>query len=304
MPPAFRCSGLTKSYGNFTLGPLDLELESGVVLGYLGPNGAGKTTTMSCLTSLVRADAGEVEIGGRAVEPADPLWKADVALVTDRQPYYEKWSASRNLDFLSHFYPAWSTDTAADLALRFDLPLDQPVRSLSHGNRVKLSIVAALAASPRLLLLDEPTAGLDPVVRDEVLGVLFDLVETGDRALFYSTHILSDIGRLADELAFLVDGQVVLRETVADLVEQWRSITFRRSGDVTELRDRAPRGPQLRGTVRCERRGEEGRAVSYDGVATVAHLGELGAEHIRPTPMSIDEIAVEIMKGGYRVVAV
>lgn len=293
MTPAFRCAGLVKSYRDFHLGPLDLDLEPGVVLGYIGPNGSGKTTTMHCLTGLVRPEAGEVEIGGRAVDPTDPLWKADVAFVTDRQPFYEKWSAARNLQFLSGFYPAWSTDTAADLARRFDLPLDTRVRDLSRGNRVKLTLVAALAASPRLLLLDEPTAGLDPVVRDAVLGVLFDLLESGERALFYSTHILSDIGRLADELAFLVEGQVVLRQTVADLVEAWRSITFRLAGDL----------PALRGVVHCERSGADHRARSCDGAATLAHLGELGAEHVRPTPMGIEAIAVQILKGGYRVAA-
>ena len=296
MPSAFRCTGLTKSYSDFTLGPLDLELESGVVLGYLGPNGAGKTTTMNCLTGLVRPDAGQVEISTRAVNPADPLWKRDVALVSDRQPFYEKWSAARNLSFLSGFYPAWSTDTVAELARRFDVPLDHRVRDLSRGNRVKLSIVAALAASTPLLLLDEPTAGLDPVVRDDVLGVLFDLLERGDRALFYSTHILSDIGRLADELAFVADGQVVLRATVADLEEEWRSVTFRLPDGVVELP-----GP-LRGIVRSERSGHDGRVISCDGTATAARLGELGAQQIRPTPMGIDDIAVEIMKGGHRVV--
>lgn len=293
MAPAFRCTGLAKSYPGFRLGPLDMELAPGVVLGFVGPNGSGKTTTMLCLTGLVRPDAGEVEVCGRAVDPSNPLWKADVAIVAHRQPFYEKWSAARNFAFLSGFYPGWSAETAADLARRFDLVLDTRVCNMSRGNRTKLGIVAALAASPRLLLLDEPTAGLDPVVRDDVLGVLFDLLESGDRTLFYSTHILSDIGRLADELAFLVDGQVVLRQAVADLVEGWRSITFRLPGDQ----------PDLTGSVHCERSGDDGRTISYDGDVTVAHLGELGAEHIRPVPMGIDEIAVHIMKGGYHVAA-
>ena len=293
MAPAFRCTGLIKSYPGFRLGPLDMELEPGVVLGFIGPNGSGKTTTMRCLSGLVRPDAGDVELCGRAVDHADPHWKADVAIVTHRQPFYENWSGARNLAFLAKFYPAWSADTAAALAQRFDLALGTRVRNLSRGTRAKLGIVAALAAGPRLLLLDEPTAGLDPVVRDDVLSVLFDLLESGDRTVFYSTHILSDIGRLADELAFLVDGQVVLRQPVDDLVENWRSITFRLSGEQ----------PELTGAVYCERSGDDGRTISCDGDLTAAHLGELGAEHIRPTPMGIDEIAVHIMKGGYHVAA-
>ena len=287
MHPAFRCTGLSKSYPGFRLGPLDLALQPGTVLGYLGPNGSGKTTTMHCLAGLLRPDTGQTEVYGHIVDISESGWKTDVAYVSNRQSLYERWSGGRNLAFLSEFYPAWSADKAANLSRRLDLPLQTPVRDLSRGNRVKLGLVAALAANPRLLLLDEPTAGLDPVVRDDFLGVLFDLLETGECALFYSTHILSDIGRLADELAFLVDGQIVLRQTVADLLEDWRSITFQRTTDL----------PELKSVVEHEHTGRDHRVISSDGDTTIAHLSELGAEHIRPMMVSIDEIAVRILRG-------
>ncbi|MBT3342623.1 MAG: ABC transporter ATP-binding protein [Gemmatimonadetes bacterium] len=312
MSIALRCTGMMKRYPGFQLGPIDLELETGVSLGLVGPNGAGKTTAMHCLTGLVRPEHGEREICGTPVSAGDPGWKADVAYVKVRQAYFEKWSGARNLAFLSQFYPRWSATMADELARRLQLPLDKRVRDLSRGNRVKLGIVAAVAAGPRLLLLDEPTAGLDPVVRDDVLGVLFDLLEQGDCAICYSTHILSDIARLADDLAFLVDGQIVVRATIADLVEAWRSITCRLPDDAPgsssdELTGAGsgdlpghPSGvlSHLTGVVVHERSGADNRIISCDGEATIAQLAELGAQHIRPTTMSGEEIALQILKRG------
>lgn len=293
MPAAFRCSSLTKAWPGFRLGPLDLELELGVTLGLVGLNGSGKTTTMNCMAGLLRPDSGRVEVCGRVVDAADPLWKQGVALVTHRPPFYEKWTVSRNLALLSRAYRAWSPDTAAGLCRRFDLDCGARVCNLSRGSRTKLAIVAALSASPRLLLLDEPTAGLDPVVRDDVLDVLYDLVERGDCALLYSTHIVSDISRLADELAFLADGQVVLRQAVADLTERWRTITFRYAGDPA----------CLQGVVDHQSSGDEHRVVTCNGAPAVARLSEIGGEHVRSSPMGVDEIAVHILRGGYHVAA-
>ncbi len=109
----------------------------------------------------------------------------------------------------------------AKLARRFDLPLDRKVKALSRGNRTKLALVATLGHGPRLLLLDEPTSGLDPVVRSEVLDVLWQVLENTESAIFYSTHVLSEIGRLADELVFLSDGRIVLRAGKDALLDAW-----------------------------------------------------------------------------------
>ena len=291
MEKAFHFKDVVKNYPEFRLGPLKLELEPGVVLGYIGPNGSGKTTTMHCLTGLVKADEGEMYVFGKRTDPNRPAWKLDIGYVGDIHVFYERWSGEKNLQFLSQFYPNWSHERAQELARRFNLPLNKRAKDLSSGNRVKLSLVSALAHSPKLLLLDEPTSGIDPVVRTEVLDVLFEVLEDGDRAIFYSTHILSDISRLADELAFLHDGQVMQRSAKDDLTDAWRKISFRLEKEFVNLEAAADQ----------KQEGHDFQVISSNFEATVQHLRELGAENIRENRMTIDEIAVQILKGGIHV---
>ena len=288
MAHAFRFTNVTKTYPDFRLGPLNLELEPGTVLGYVGPNGAGKTTTLHCLVGLIKADDGDIEIFGRRNDPDYPDWKLDIGYVGDEYSFFESWSGTKNLRFLSQFYPGWSESLASELAKRFELPLSKKAKDLSKGNRVKLALVAALAHSPKLLLFDEPTSGLDPVVRAEVLDVLFAAVESGERAIFYSTHILSDISRLADDLAFIRGGQVIQRTAKDDLTDRWRRVSFRHDGDS---------GP-IDGAVVQEREGDEYRLISSNHGVTMRHLRELGVQDVHETRLGIDEITVQILKGG------
>jgi len=291
MEKAFAYKSVIKTFSDFKLGPLDFDLEPGTVLGFVGPNGAGKTTTIQCLVGLLRADSGEMTVFGRANGLNKPEWKLDIGYVGDVHVFYERWTAQKNLDFLSQFYPNWSRERATELARRFNLPLNKMAKNLSTGNRVKLSLVSALAHSPRLLLLDEPTSGIDPVVRTEVLDVLFEVLETGDRAIFYATHVLSEISRLADELAFIDYGQVWYRTPKEDLTEKWRKILFTFAKDDF----------QLKAVVSHEREGNSHQVVCSDFELTLRQLKDLGAENIQENPMSIEEIAVQILKGGRNV---
>jgi len=291
--PAFTLTGVVKRYPGFTLGPLDLTLEPGTVVGFVGPNGSGKTTTLNCIAGLVVPEAGSVDIFGRPASHRAPAWKADVGVVGEAHGFYKAWTAEENLRFVSGFYTAWSDQRVRRLAGRLGLPLDKKVEALSKGHLAKLAIVAALGHGPRLLLLDEPTAGLDPVVRSEVLDVLWEVLEDGEHAIFYSTHVLSDISRLADELVFLREGRVLLRSAKDDLTERWRRVSFRLTAvDVA-----------VAAAVEYRRVRAEHQVVTDDGEATLAHLRELGAEAIEQSRMTIDEIAVAILKGGNHVAA-
>jgi len=174
---------------------------------------------------------------------------------------------------------------------RFGLQLGKKVSALSRGGRAKLALVGALAHSPRLLLLDEPTAGLDPVVRAEVLDVLWEILEDGDKSILYSTHVLSDISRLADEIVFLREGRIVRRDAKDALTDAWRRLSFRLEGEM----------PSIDGVRRHRRSGGEHQLVTPDAESTLAHLRELGASRIQEARMTIDEIAVEILREGHHV---
>jgi ABC-2 type transport system ATP-binding protein len=288
---ALKIEKLIKTYPGFRLGPLMLELDPGMVLGYIGPNASGKTTTFRCITRLARLDSGSIEIFGRENRPGDADWRRDIGYVGDKHAFFERWTGEANLAFRAGFYPDWSESMAADLARRFECPLHQKAKDMSSGNRVKLSLISALAHSPRLLLLDEPTAGLDPVVRKEVLDVLFEILEDGERSILYATHILTDISRLADELAFLIEGKIVQRSSKDDLLEKWRKITFRLTGET----------PEVEGAVAARREGDDHQVISLESEKTLESLRSKGATTIEATRMSIDEIAVEILRGGKHV---
>jgi ABC-2 type transport system ATP-binding protein len=291
MTKAMMIQDLVKRYPDFQLGPLSLELEPGTVVGYIGPNASGKTTTFHCLTGLVKSDGGRVDFFGKENDPEKPAWKLDIGYVGDRHAFFEGWTGEQNLAFRSTFYPEWSNELARDLARRFSLPLDKKAKDLSTGNRVKLSLISALAHSPKLLLLDEPTTGLDPVVRKEVLDALFEVLESGQRSILYATHILHDISRIADELAFLIEGKIMLRCQKDDLLDKWRRISFRTAGEV----------PALTAAVEHRTEKNEHQVISADADATLEHLRSLKVEAIQETRMTIDEITVKILKGGSNV---
>jgi ABC-2 type transport system ATP-binding protein len=261
------------------------------VLALVGPNGAGKTTTLNCMAGLMVPDEGGTEVFGNPVHPTRVEYRRDVGYVGEESGFFQRWSAGRNLAYLAELLPGWSRDRAHQLAERIGLPLEKPVSKLSRGNKTKLALVAAMAHKPRLLLLDEPTSGLDPVVRAEVLDVLWELIEDGEHAVLYSTHILSDINRLADELVFLRDGEIVLRSGRDELSERWRRVSFRLQQEEVELS----------GIVEHRRVRAEHQVITRDSEATLQQLTELGAEAVEVSRMTVDEIAVQILKEGHHV---
>jgi len=289
MTKAFSIHGVEKRYPGFKLGPLDLELKPGTALALIGPNGAGKTTLMDLLAGVLASTAGEMEVLGHNTRTGDPAWKTAIGYASEQQPFFERWTARANLRFLARFFPDWSRDVQQRLVERFDVPLDKPVVTLSQGNRVKLALVAALAHKPRLLLLDEPTAGLDPLVRSDVLDTLQELLEDDDFTILYSTHILSDIGRLADELAFLRNGRLLLRTARDELERDWRRVSFHLSGGTLA-------GAAAGSLIDHEVQGAQHRAVSRDFERTADQLHALGATRIEAHRLSLEEIAIHVLR--------
>jgi ABC-2 type transport system ATP-binding protein len=216
---AIRTSGLTKQFGNVTaLDHLTLEVEAGEVFGFLGPNGAGKTTTIRLLLDVIRPSAGTVQVLGGA--PADPATRAKVGYMPADLHLDPQATAGELIDFACAVRGSGAPDRA-ELLARFDLDPTRPVRELSTGNRRKVGIVLALAHRPELVLLDEPSSGLDPLLQHEFRAVVQEVAARG-ATVFLSSHALPEVELLADRIGILRAGQLVMVATVAELRAQAR----------------------------------------------------------------------------------
>ena len=210
MTNCIEIKGLCKSYGDFALKNIDLTLPGGSILGLIGENGAGKTTTIKCILNLIHRDAGEITLLGYDNIREERLAKQDIGLVLDECFFHD---TLRPLDVgrvLAPAYKNWDQALFRDYLDKFSLPEKKLIKDFSRGMKMKLSLSAALAHRPKLLILDEATAGLDPVVRDEILDEFLGFISDEDHAILMSSHITSDLEKVADYIAYIHQGQVVL----------------------------------------------------------------------------------------------
>jgi ABC-2 type transport system ATP-binding protein len=222
--PAVRLVGLEKAYPDFELGGIDLELPEGSVMGLIGPNGAGKSTTMRILVGLVRQDRGEAVVLGRSMPSDQVAVKRDVGFASEDMRLYGQASIRWHMDFVRSIHPGWDEAYATSLLKRFDLRPHQKVKGLSHGQRVKATLLLALAHRPRLLILDEPTVGLDPVARHEVLGEFMDVLSDSDRSILFSSQITQDVEQISDVIAFIDRGRLIESRDKESYLDSWRRL--------------------------------------------------------------------------------
>lgn len=224
MTPAFSLSGIAKRYPHFALHDISLQLPEGQVMGLVGVNGAGKTTLLRLLTGIASADAGEVEVLGQRMPHSQVAAKRDIGFASEDMRLYRRQTLRWHMDLISRIYPGWDEAYAAELLQRFDLRSDQAMGGYSHGQRVKALLLLCLARHPRLLLLDEPTTGLDPVARIEVLEALADVLRDERRSVLFSSHNTHDIEQLADTITFLHQGRLVASAEKERFLESWRRV--------------------------------------------------------------------------------
>jgi ABC-2 type transport system ATP-binding protein len=224
MSLAFRVSGLTKRYPHFALQDLDLQLPEGQVMGLVGVNGAGKTTLLRLLTGLAAADAGSVEVLGYRLPEAQVAAKREIGFASEDMRLYPSQTLGWHIDLVRRIYPAWDAAYAEELLRRFELRVEQPLGGYSHGQRVKALLLLCLARRPRLLLLDEPTTGLDPVARLEVLEALADVLRDERRSVLFSSHNTADVEQLADNISFLHAGRLVASADKESFLDAWRRV--------------------------------------------------------------------------------
>ena len=229
MTNAIEIRGLCKDYGDFKLDHVDLTLPGGAILGLIGENGAGKSTTIKAILNLIRRDGGSVKVFGREVTESDPAFKEEVGVVLDDAPFHNMLRAPQVGRILSGVYRRWDQGLFDRYLDRFQLPRDKKIQEFSKGMKMKLSIAAALAHRPRLLVLDEATAGLDPVVRSELLDEFLSFIQDEEHAVLLSSHITSDLEKAADYVTYLHKGRVAVQGAKDELLETYGRLVCSRS---------------------------------------------------------------------------
>ncbi len=218
---ALELQGLTKHYKDFTLGPLDLTLPGGTICGLIGENGAGKSTTIRLILDMVQRDGGTVTILGRDNRTVSVRTKEEISVVLGSEGIPLCLNAVQAGKVMAGIYHNWDAAAYAELCQKFGLPDKKQYKDYSTGMKMKLCIAVALAHHPKLLLLDEATNGLDPVVRDEVTDLLLDFARDENHSILISSHIVSDLEKLCDTIAFLHKGRLLLCEEKDALREEY-----------------------------------------------------------------------------------
>jgi len=287
---AIRIRGLRKRYRGFTLKDVDLDVPRGYVTGLIGPNGAGKTTLIKLIMNLVRRDAGTITVLGLDNLADEVAVKSRIGFIYDEPPFYPDVSLADSARAVGPFYPGWSDRRFAELAARFGLPLRKRFKALSHGMKMKFALAVALSHDADLLLMDEPTAGLDLAFRREVLSELGAILQDERKSVLFSTHITADLERIADYVTFIRDGSIVFTLPKDELRDRWGVVRG----------DRPTIGRLPTAIVRGRRERPHGVEALVTDVATAREA--VGADAVI-NRASFDEVMVFMTRGGEHVEA-
>jgi ABC-2 type transport system ATP-binding protein len=277
---------VSRKYKHFSLENIDLKLPEGSVMGFIGPNGAGKSTTMRILMGLVRPDRGLIRVLGHTLPAGQVAAKREIGFVSEDLRLYGAATIAWHMEFIRSIYPSWDAAYADQLCRQFDLKREQRIKGLSHGQRVKAALLLVLARRPRLLVLDEPTTGLDPVARHEVLGELMKVLADERRTILFSSHNTLDVEQISDSITFIDRGRIIDTDDKESYLDRWRRLRLDVPTSVTL--------PSIPGTIATERAGRLAvvTTCSYDPAMTSLYR-EAGATTQAVDRMTLEEIFVQ-----------
>ena len=278
---AVELSGVSKKYRYFTLEDIHLKLPRGQIMGLIGANGAGKSTTIRVLMGLVHQDSGEVRVLGHRMPAEQVAAKWDIGFASEDMRLYDSMTLDWHMSFMRSIYPNWDASYAQILLKRFGLRAEQKMKGFSHGQRVKAALLLVLARKPQLLVLDEPTTGLDPVARHEILRELTGVMAEEGRSILFSSHNTQDVEQISDQITFIDRGRIIDSMDKETYLDRWR-----------RLRLEVPLGielPPLPGIVGVQRQGRLAVATSNAFVPDLAHA----YEHTGVRVQSIESMTLE-----------
>lgn len=230
---AFALNNVYRRFSHFQLTDISLALENGCVMGLIGPNGAGKSTIIRILMGLIGADSGTVELLGNPMPKCAAEAKRHVGFASEDLRLYKNATLAWHMAFVRGIFPdQWDDAYARKLLQSFDLIAEQKIKGMSHGQRVKASLLLILARHPRMLILDEPTTGLDPVARKEVLNELMQVLADEERSILFSSHNTQDVEQLSDQITFIDRGAIVNSQDKESFLEDWRRIRLTTDKDI------------------------------------------------------------------------
>ncbi len=293
MRPAIETNNLCKSYGrHHAVKNLDLTVLPNRITAFLGLNGAGKSTTIRMLLGMIRPTEGSGRVLGCDIEDPQESVKMrhDVAYVSEDKRLYNYMTVGQIIRFTSGFFPAWRSDMAATLLRKYELPADRKVSRLSKGMRTKLALLLAIARRPKLLILDEPSEGLDPRSEEQLLETLVTESAEGT-SVFFSSHQIEEVERISDQVCVIHRGTLVMDTSIDELRESWRRVDIVLP-DALRVEDF-----QLTGVKRIQARGQLMSVVVWGNVdAILERARESHANSIQVTPLGLREIFLQTIE--------
>ncbi len=221
MEPILEVQGLSKSRGDFRLSNVSFSLPRGYIMGFIGPNGAGKTTTIKLIMNLINRDSGKVLIFGQDNRTQQKEIKQKIGFVYDENYFYDHLTLEEMKRIISPFYRNWNEVLYRRYLKDFDLPINKKIKDLSRGMKMKYSLALALSHRAELIIMDEPTSGLDPVFRSELLEILQGVMKDENCGILFSSHITSDLERIADYICLINNGQVIFADNRDSIMEKY-----------------------------------------------------------------------------------
>jgi len=276
---------LTKVFKGFSIDSISFNLPAGSIMGFVGQNGAGKTTTIRLILNMLERNAGEIKVFGLDNIRDELEIKQNLGIIFDDLFFIEMWTVKNIEDVIKEFYKLWDSKLYRQYLYKFNLPLNKKIKELSRGMKIKLMLAVAMSHNAKLLILDEPTSGLDPVARNELLDIFKEYIVEGERSILFSTHITSDLEKVADYITLIDHGKLFYSGNTRDLINNY--LIVRGTPDILSAElEKNIIGLTINQSV-------------FVGMIKSSNLQDIPKEIVSGIP-TIDEILIYISKGIYK----